>query len=180
MLAWIVKRSLEAFGRRFDYDVTYMHDVIDECGVGAVMPVNGMTKISNYRRDVPADVYHTARIVAARYGDCGPCLQLTTTIAERDGVDGATIRAALTGDRRALPEPCRLAYDFARSVLDRDGWDGAARNELRTRYGPRAIVSLAYGICAASFYPAFKYALGAAHACEKVRVAGVEVIPQTR
>jgi alkylhydroperoxidase family enzyme len=157
-----------------------MHDVIDTCGVDALMPANGVTKLSNYRRDVPLDVYHTARIVAARYGDCGPCLQLTATMAAQAGVAAQTIRAALTGDREALSEPCRLAYDFARSVLDRDGWDGAARAELRARYGPRAILSLAYGICAASFYPTFKYALGAAHACGKIRVGDAEIVPQPR
>lgn len=178
MLTWFVKRALDAFEREWDYDVDYMREMLAQGGVEAVMPMNGMMKIGKYRRDVPANVYYAAKLLATRNGDCGPCLQLGARMAQREGVLPETIRAILAGDREAMSDAVRLAYDFTKAVLARDGWDGAAREELRKRYGPRAIISLSYGIASGGFYPAFKYALGAGHACQKIRVGDLEVIPQ--
>jgi alkylhydroperoxidase family enzyme len=169
---------LAKFEREWGYDTSYMRTVLDECGVGALMPMNGVQKLSKYRYDVPTDVYYTAVLLATRHGDCGPCLQLGVKMAQKDGVSPETLRAVLAGDREAMSEPVRLSYDFARAVLARDGWDGAAREELRRRYGARAIVSLAYGMAGGGFYPAFKYALGVGHACHRISVGDLEVIPQ--
>lgn len=178
MLTWLMKRFLMKFERDWGYDTSYARTIIDECGVDAIMPINGLQKVSKYRRDIPNDVYYTAAILATRHGDCGPCLQLGVKMAQKDGVSPETLRAVLAGERANMSEPVRLAYDFARAVLARDGWDGAAREELRKRYGPRAIVSLAYGMAGGGFYPLFKYALGAGHACQRISVGDLEVIPQ--
>jgi hypothetical protein len=178
MLTWFMKRMLAKFEREWDYNVDYMRSVLDEGGLEAFTPMNGLTKIGNYRRDVPVDVYFTAALLATRNGDCGPCLQLGTRMALRAGVAPETLRAVLAGDRDAMSESVRLSYDFTRAVLARDGWDAGPRAELRKRYGPRAIISLAYGIAAGGFYPAFKYAYGVGHACQKISVGDFEVIPQ--
>ncbi|HVA27129.1 MAG TPA: hypothetical protein VNF68_03050 [Candidatus Baltobacteraceae bacterium] len=178
MLTWFAKKQLDRFEREWNYDVGYMRSILNDGGMDALMPMSAMTKISKYRRDVPADVYFTAGLLATRNGDCGPCLQLGARMAQRAGVPAETIRAVLSGDRDAMSEPVRLTYDFTRAVLARDGWDAGPREELRKRYGPRAIISLAYAIASGGFYPAFKYALGVGHACQKIRVGELEVLPQ--
>jgi alkylhydroperoxidase family enzyme len=178
MFTWFFQRMLDKFEREWNYDVGYMRSILAEGGPEALIPMNGLTKMQKYRRDVPADVYYTAALLATRHGDCGPCLQLGVKMAQREGVPSETLRAILDGDREAMSDSVRVAYDFTRAVLTRDGWDGAAREELRKRYGPRAIISLSYAIALGGFYPAFKYALGAAHACHKIRIGDLEVIPQ--
>ena len=177
MLTWFFKRWLDRFEAEWDYDVSYMRQVLEDGGAEALAPMNAMAKVQKYRRDVPPDVLFTAALLATRNGDCGPCLQLGVKMAQRAGVAPEVLRSVLAGDRESMPEPVRLSYDFTRAVLARDGWDGAAREELRNRYGPRAIISLAYAIATGGFYPSFKYALGAGHACERIRVGDLEVVP---
>jgi hypothetical protein len=178
MLTWFAKRYLDKFERDWNYDVDFMRDVLAQGGLEALAPMNGLSKMQNYRRDVPLDVYFTAALLATRHGDCGPCLQLGVRMAQRAGVSPSAISAVLSGDRDAMSDSVRLGYDFARAVLSRDGRDGAAREELRKRYGSRAIIALSYAIALGGFYPAFKYAFGVGHACQKIRVGDLEVVPQ--
>lgn len=178
MLTWIAKRYLDKFERDWNYDVDYLRDVLAQGGLEALAPMNGLPKMQKYRRDVPLDVYYTAALLATRHGDCGPCLQLGTRMALRAGVSADVIHAVLSGDQDAMSNSVRLAYDFTKAVLARDGSDHAAREELRKRYGSRAIISLSYAIALGGFYPAFKYAFGAGHACQKISLGDLEVIPQ--
>jgi alkylhydroperoxidase family enzyme len=178
MLTWIARRFLDTFEREWSYDVSYAREILDVGGYEALAPINGIQKAMSYKRDLPADILFTSRIVTTRAGDCGPCLQLVVKMAQRGGVSDKTIAAVLSGDRDAMTDDVRLAYDFTRAVLARDGWDGPAREALLSKYGKRAMISLAYAIATARFYPDFKYAIGAGHACSIVRVGNVDVVPQ--
>jgi hypothetical protein len=131
-----------------------------------------------YRRDIPLDVLATAGLVGARTGDCGPCLQLGVKMALSEGVPQQTIAAVLSGDRAAMSEPVRFAYDFTRSILARDGQDGPLREALEQRYGKRGIISLAYVIALSRFYPDMKYVLGHGHTCTRIQVGNLDVVPQ--
>lgn len=175
MLTWLVKRALAAFEKRWSYDTSYMREIVDKAGVGAVLPMNALQKLGGYRRDVPSDVYSVATIVASKAANCGPCLQLTVSMADAAGVAASTIRAALRDDRDALPERTRAAYDLAKAVVARDGSGDDARSQILQRYGYRALMSLAYGMVAAAAYPTIKYAIGHGHSCVRVRVGGEDV-----
>jgi len=175
MLKWLIRRGISAFERRWGYDATYMHEVAEKAGVGAMLPMNGLQKLGAYRRDIPKEAYYAAAIVASKAADCGPCLQLGISMADAAGVAPSVVRAALRDDREGLPESARLAYDLARSVVARDGSGEAARTEILRRYGHRALVSLAYAMVVANAYPTLKYALGYGHTCARVRVGGEDV-----
>ena len=178
MLTWFARRFLEKFEREWDYDTSWQREMLDAGGYEAISPMSGIAKAMKYRRDIPLDVWSTAGLVGARLGDCGPCLQLGVKMALREGVSQQTIAAVLSGDRAAMSGPVRIAYDFTRSVLARDGQDGPLREALEQRYGKRAIISLAYVIATSRFYPDMKYVLGAGHACSRIHVGNMEVIPQ--
>ena len=177
MLTWLARRYLNRFGREWEYDVSYMHEVPDAGGLDAVKPMIALQKVSAYRGGAPPDALFTAGIVAARAGDCGPCLQLGVKMAERGGMQPAQIAAVLTQDRDAMSEDVRLAYDFARAAIARDGWDQPAREAVVRRFGKPAMIAMCYAIAVAGFYPAFKYALGAAHTCRRIQVGNTEVVP---
>lgn len=177
MFTWIARRFLDRFGREWGYDVGYMHEVLDAGGYDAVKPLMALKKVSAYTGDCPRDALFTASLVAARAGDCGPCLQLGVKMAERAGMPAAQIAAVLTQDRDAMSEDVQIAYDFARAAIARDGWDVPAREAVVKRFGKRALVAMSYGIAVAGFYPAFKYALGAAHACQRIHVGNTDVVP---
>jgi hypothetical protein len=177
MFKWFAGKWLDKFEREWGYDVGYMRDVLDAGGFEALKPIMALQKVAAYRADCPRDALFAASLVAGRAGDCGPCLQLGVKMAERAGMPAAQIAAVLTHDLDAMSEDVRIAYDFARAVLARDGWDVPAREAAIRRFGKRAVIAMSYAFAVAGFYPAFKYALGAAHACQRIHVGSSEVVP---
>ncbi len=172
MLKWLVKKQLEAFGRRWDYDTGYVREIVEEAGVGAVLPLQALGKLGSYRKNVPPDAYAGATLTAAKAADCGPCLQLGVSMAEASGVKPQTVRAILERDYAKLSKEALLGVELALGTIARDAGGEDARAEILRRWGRAALVSLAYGIVTAQAYPTFKYAIGHGHACRRVRVGG--------
>jgi hypothetical protein len=138
--------------------------------------------LSSYRRDVPADVYYAAKLTAIVAEDCGPCSQLVVAMALGDGVDPRTVATVVGGAEEeidaVLAEPARLGVRFARAVLAHDPAADELRAIIARRWGPRAVVSLAFAITASRLFPTLKYALGHGKACQRVEVAGELVVPR--
>jgi hypothetical protein len=179
MLKWYVKRQLEKFGRRWGYDTGYVREIVDEAGVGAVMPLQALGKLGAYRKSVPPDTYAGATLTAGKAADCGPCLQLGVTMAEASGVKPQTIRAILERDYAELSKEALLGVELALGTIARDGSGEEARAEILRRWGRAGLVSLAYGIVTAQAYPTFKYAIGHGHACQRLHVGGETIQMQS-
>jgi len=174
MLRWLLRRRIAAFGRRFDYDVRYMLDMV-EVDATAALRLGRLTQLSGYRRAVPAAPWHAAHIRAALSEDCGPCVQLNVTMAERAGVPGDLLRSVLGGDYAALPEDVVLACRFADAILRHDAEVETLRPMIVERWGRRGLLSLSLSTLAGRTFPAVKFALGHAQSCARVTVAGAPV-----
>jgi len=179
-LKWFVKKQLAAFQKRWNYDTGYMQEIVDEAGVDAVFPMQGLQKLGSFRGGLPPAVYAAAGLTASKHADCGPCLQLGVSMAEAAGVAPEIIRSILREDLLALPEDVRLGVEIARATIARDGSGEGARHEVLRRFGRRGLVALGYAIVAAQSYPAFKYAIGHGHACVRVRVGNENVALRER
>ncbi|HEY2475786.1 MAG TPA: hypothetical protein VGI19_13435 [Candidatus Cybelea sp.] len=175
MLKWLVKKQLDSFGRKWDYDTSYMREIVDEAGVGAVTPMFGLQKLGRYRK-APLEAYLGAGLTAAKAADCGPCLQLGVRMAESEGAKPEMIRAILEQDYTKCSKEALLGIELANATIARDGTGDEARAEILQRWGRAALVSLAYAIVAAQSYPTFKYAIGHGHACVRVMIGG-ETVP---
>ncbi len=175
MFKWFVKKQLETFGRRWGYDTGYVREIVDDAGVSAVMPLQALGKLGSYRKNVPPDVYAGATLTAGKAADCGPCLQLGVSMIAASGVKPQTIRAILERDYARLSKEALLGVELALGTIERDGSGEEARAEILRRWGRAGLVSLAYGIVAAQAYPAFKYAIGHGHACQRVSVGGESI-----
>ena len=176
MLTWFIHRKLRAFECQFGYDASYMHEVLDT-DREALMKFMGATRMGRYRKDVPADVYYGASLTSSIAADCGPCTQLGVGFALAGGVSAETVAAIVRGEETAMPRDVALAVRFARAVLARDAAADGYREEIARRWGPRAVLALAFGIMASQLYPTLKYALGHGKACTRVVVAGQPVVP---
>jgi hypothetical protein len=175
MLKRFIHKKLAAFEKDFEYDASYMHDLLDT-DFGAFRKWARAVAIGSYRKDVPLDVYTAVGLVGVVAADCGPCAQLGVTMALREGVPGATIATILRGNLDAMTEPTRLGVRFARAVIARDSLIvEETRTELERRYGKRALVSLGFALCAAQLYPTFKWATGYGHACQRLQVEGTTI-----
>ncbi len=174
MLKWWIKNRLTKFEQTFGYDASYMHELLDT-DVSAFLAFAKVQKLSGYRRDVPAAVRAAAGITGTIAEDCGPCTQLGVTMALREGVDPKVIAAIVRGDEAAMPDDVRLGYRFAKAALAHDPAADELREQIAAKWGPRAVISLAFALTAARMYPTLKYALGHGRTCQRIEVAGTAV-----
>jgi hypothetical protein len=174
MLKWLMRRGLAAFERQWNYDAGYMHEMVD-ADPWAAWRFQRATSLGKYRKDVPVDALATAAITAVRHEDCGPCTQLGVSMFERAGVDPKVLTAVLTETPAAMPPDVALAWRFTRATIDHDPAADQYREEIVRRWGPRAVVSLAFAIVTARMYPTVKYAMGHGKACTRLVVGGVPI-----
>lgn len=175
MLKWLMHRGVTAFERQWNYDASYVHELIDTDPRAAWM-FQRATSLGKYRKDVPIDVLFAAAITAVRDEDCGPCTQLGVQMAERAGVDPKVIRAVLTDAPVMMPPDVALAWRFTRATLDRDPAADQYRDEIARRWGQKAVVSLAFAILTSRMYPTVKYAMGHGKACTRIVVDGAPIV----
>jgi alkylhydroperoxidase family enzyme len=174
VLRWLFRRTVSAFERQWNYDASYLREMIDASPRAAWRFLQA-TKLGNYRRDVPMEALVAAGITAVRSEDCGPCTQLGAAMAERQGVRPEILRAVLEDDVAAMPDDVALAWRFTKAVLAHDAAADDNRAVILERWGPGAIVSLAFAITTARIYPTVKYAMGHGKACTRVVVGGAPV-----
>src|SRR6188472_3960661 len=119
MLKWFIRKRLAAFERSFGYDVSYARDLLD-ADLRAFLAFAKVMAVSQYRRDIPLDVYYAVKLVGTVAEDCGPCTQLMVTMGLRDGATPRVLAQVLGADDAALPEDVLLGVRFARASLARD------------------------------------------------------------
>lgn len=175
MLRWLFRRSVSAFEREWNYDASYLREIID-VSPRAAWRFMTASRLGTYRRDVPLDALVAAGITAVRSEDCGPCTQLGVAMAEREGVRPEVLRAILAEDVDAMPDDVALAWRFTKAVLAHDPAADDYRAVIVERWGPRAVVSLAFAITTARMYPTVKYAMGHGKACMRVLVGGSPLV----
>lgn len=165
----MIKRWLQAvidkFGRRYDYDASYMKDLVDLDSAGA-MKLALASPFLLHRFGAPKDVYFAAKLRSVMRADCGPCLQLVTKMAQEAGAGSATLLTAL-GKGTGSPEVA-LAVRFADAVIDDAPDLPEVMEEVRARFGKGVQAGLAAAVVAGHFYPLLKRGLGHAQSCAPV------------
>jgi len=174
MLKWLMRRRIAAFERAYGYDASYGRDIL-EASPRALLLFGRISALGQWRRDVPKDAWYAAKLLAARAEDCGPCTQLVVTMAERAGVAPAVLSALLARNEASMTPEAALGFRFAEAVLAHDPRADELRDEVLKRWGPRALVSLAFAIAASRVFPTVKYALGHGKACTRVTIGGATV-----
>ena len=79
------------------------------------------------------------------------------------------------GIAAAMPDHVALAFRFTRATLEHDPSADQYRSEIIRRWGPRAVMSIAFAILTARMYPTVKYAMGHGKACTRIVVGGAPV-----
>ena len=178
MLKAMLKAFTNRFERRYDYDASYMRELIDT-DPAAFFAFSGVSRMAGYRKGAPREALAAARLVATLTEDCGPCTQIVVTMAEEEGVPPAVLKAALTGDEVGMGPDAALAWRFGRASLARD-MEAAdpLRDEIVRRWGRKGLAAIALALASARVFPSVKYALGFGKACSKVQVKGEAVAPR--
>jgi hypothetical protein len=172
----LARARINDFERRFGYDATYMREVLD-ISPRAFRAFGAILKLSQHREGAPIEAVYAAKVTTAAAEDCGPCAQLAVTMAEREGVSAETLRSVVTGALERLSPGAALGVRFTRAVLARAPELAELRAEVVRAWGRPALVTLTLAIAATRTYPLVKYALGHGQACQRLRVAGLDVLP---
>jgi hypothetical protein len=171
MLRWFLQRQIAKFERTWNYDASYMRELIDT-DPQAMLAFGKLQAISRYRKDASPAALAAAGIVAVMSEDCGPCTQLGVDMAERDGVDPAVLRAIVARDFAAMPDEVALVVRFTEATLRHAPAAEELREDMIRRFGKRGLIALAFTMLRARLYPTLKYALGHGHACTRLTIGG--------
>tara|TARA_R110002073_G_scaffold3345_15_gene22579 strand:- start:43 stop:597 length:555 start_codon:yes stop_codon:yes gene_type:complete len=174
MIKRFLKRSVEAFGKTFDYDVTYMTDVLAH-NTGAFIKLSLLQPMSQHCVALPTAAYYTAKVRAVLREDCGPCTQLCVNMALKAGVAPAVMRNVVSGEVEQLSEDVLLAFRFTEMCLDHGEEDNELRDLVLNCWGEDGLISLAFVIATCRVYPTMKYVLGHGQTCQRV-VVGSDAI----
>lgn len=174
MLRSLLHAAARGFEKRYRYDASYMHDVIDvsrKAGVGLFL----FPAMVQYRGPKSAGaVWAGAALASTMDGDCGPCAQLVLDMAIEQGADPAHLRACLRGDW-GVAGPEGLGYRFAvAAILDAPDLPQLAR-DIEQAYGKKALTAVAFAAASGRFYPVLKRGLGHGQLCARLEIAGEDV-----
>lgn len=169
MLKWLVRRQLSAFEKKYGYDAGYVRELLDT-DFKAFRTYMRAARMGQYRRDLPEIVHFCVGIFVTASEDCGPCTQLGVSMALERGVPPEVLQAVLSNDLARMPDDVRLGVLFARAALAHAPEADPLREEVVGRWGPRALLSLAFAMNAGRLYPTLKYAMGHGKACQRVYV----------
>ena len=178
MMKWFIRKRLTAFETKFGYDASYMRYVLDTDFSAFLRFAKAAGAVSGYRKDTPIDLYTACMLTGVMLADCGPCAQLGITMALQQGVPATTIAKIVRGNDDEMTEPCRIGARFARAVLARSAEADTLREEIETKYGKRAVISLGLALVGSQLYPTFKYAIGFGHACRRLEVGDQIITPK--
>ena len=146
MIKWFLSRWISKFERTWNYDASYLRDVLD-ADPRALMAFSKAAALSNYRKDVPPAAYCAAGLVGI-------------------------LRAIVARDFSVMPFEVALAARFAEASLHHAPEADDLREEVLRRFGRRGLVSLAFAMTASRLYPTLKYALGHGRACTRLTIGG--------
>src|SRR6188472_41473 len=77
VLRWLFRRTVSAFERQWNYDASYLREIIEVSPLAAWRFANA-ARLGTYCPDVPVAALVAAGITAVRSEDCGPCTQQAT------------------------------------------------------------------------------------------------------
>ncbi|MEM9180174.1 MAG: hypothetical protein AAGA89_10700 [Pseudomonadota bacterium] len=167
MIKWLLRRGARTFGKTYDYDVSYMLDVINT-STGAGARLSAFPLISQYRGPkAAAQIWMGAIFASTLEGDCGPCAQLVVDMAQAAGADTMDLKRCFDGDPEQAGD-IGLGFRFAMAAIHGHLDVDDLQAEIETRYGRQAVVAASFAAATGRFYPVFKRGLGYGHACHQL------------
>ena len=171
MLRWFIRRKLDAEEKKLGVSMDYLRHVA-QASPTAFLRFASILPFANSRKTLPKEAWYSAQLTALRHEDCGPCLQIGVRLARRDDVPAEVAQALLDERYDALPSDLADVARFTRAVVATVSDDdlGGLRETLRSKYGDRGIIEIAYAIASSRIPPTVKKALGYAESCEATKI----------
>lgn len=169
MLRRLILRRLDRLEADLGASMDYLRHMA-RVAMPALFRFSGFRRVAEYRRKLPLEAIHVARIATMRGEDCSGCLQIAVNEARRAGLSRDLVRAVLDDRLDLLDTALADVARFAEAVTTRSEDDAELRERLRARYGEEAFVELSLAIATARVFPTLKRGLGYATSCSATPV----------
>ncbi|WP_025897728.1 carboxymuconolactone decarboxylase family protein [Sneathiella glossodoripedis] len=127
-------------------------------------------ELGGHNGHLPQELYHSIKLRSMQVADCGPCLQLSITMAGRAGLSKEMIAAILKGDLQDMPRFVQLGWNYADAILNRTDKIDEYCREIEIEFGKRGLWDASLAVVYGQFYPILKRGLGIAQSCSPVSV----------
>ena len=170
------RQELQAFGSHYDYDVSYLEQILDTAPE-AYEQFMVLAELARQRQAAPPEAFYAAKLLGALEEDCGPCVQLVVDMAREAGIAPDQIAAVARRDPEAMTPDTLLGFWFAESLLGRSPEANTAREAVRTRWGTAGVIDLTLGLQIGRIFPLVKTGLGFGKTCQQIRLGDELVAP---
>ncbi|MDA7977761.1 MAG: hypothetical protein MPJ50_03195 [Pirellulales bacterium] len=168
MIRRLILRKLDVQEAILGESMDYLRHMV-RTSLRAFLRFTKILSFASYRRKLPTDAAHVARMVAARSQDCGPCVQISVNLASAEGMNPEWIQAILDGRPDDLPKELAEVYLFTDHVVRMTGDEGDLRIAIRNRWSEEAVIELALAIAGSQVFPIVKRVMGYAKSCSVVK-----------
>ncbi|MBT0588042.1 hypothetical protein [Alteromonas oceanisediminis] len=176
MFKALFRYTVNSMQKRYQYDVAYMHHIIDLDGM-AFLKLMLFQPIYSHSANVPPGLIHAAKLRTVMRADCGECTELLARMALEQGLDPALIEQILTKDVAHLPEDIALVVNFTEHNLDKTIEADMYREQVLQTWGERGLIALCYSLASTQVYPLLKNALGYSHHCQDIMLNRTTIRP---
>lgn len=157
------REEIRQFGRRYDYDVNYLEELLDSSPEGFAAFTH-VQAVAAYRKQLPLDAHYVAAVCTMQVEDCGACAQLNLRMAVEAGVSRELL-ATLIHEPDKLPADLADVRAHTLAVVRGEALDESRVARLTERYGREGFAELALCITGCRMYPTMKRALNRMTAC---------------
>jgi|CXWL01.1.fsa_nt_gi alkylhydroperoxidase family enzyme len=164
---WIIERRLRAIEYEHRIPLAHLRQMLRVSPLGFLKFLMVMP-LARFRRALPPEAYHIARIITASHEDCGTCLQTEVRLAQQAGVSAATLHATLDENPCALSPDLAEVYFFVEAVATCNGAEEDFREAILRRYGEVGLVELSLAIAVCRVFPTVKHVMGYATPSEPI------------
>lgn len=176
MMRWLVSRVLHTMSRKHDYDVSYLRAMNDSSPLATIGFLIGGS-LASHRLAASPRACEAARLVGTLTEDCGTCTQLVVEMARDRGIPDSQIAAVVAGDLAEMDADTALGYRFAQAIVARQAEADDLREEVRARWGEKAVLDLTLAAQMSRTFPMLKAGLGFARSCQAIRVGPSTIVP---
>ncbi len=164
MIRWLCEKRLRAMEYEQGIPLAYLRQVL-RVSPPHFLRLMKMMPLARFRRAVPPEAYHLARIVTASHEDCGTCLQMEVHLAKQAGVSAAALNLILDENPCSLSPDLAEVFFFAEAVTTGNGAEDEWREAILRRYGEVGLVELSLAIAVCRMVPTVLHAMGYAAPC---------------
>ena len=179
MISFLLRKAFAAFGRKYDYNTTYLQEV------STIYPAKAwryllLTPYSLHRSSASKESYFAAKIASAHIADCGPCTNLCIEMALEAGIDRQELNSIILGNEKSMSPDILMGYKYAHAIHANSPALDNLIHEIEIQYGKKGLWDLSTAVAMGDFYPKLKRGLGEAKSCLAPSEIAKEIANGTR